>query len=98
MANTTGKSPTKVKATTDKQVQDRPAPESNEPVTELAHVDGNTTLADMKEMSGATDKDASDQQKDALEGLKEAKKDIQHPDRDKEPVNPHVAGPGSDIS
>lgn len=91
-----GKSPTKV-PTTDKTVQDRPAPESTEPVTKPAEVDGDTTLAEMKEMSGATDKDASDQQKDALDGLKQAKEDIKHPDkRDEVPAFAH--GPGGDIS
>lgn len=79
---------------------------ADKPVTELAHVDGKTSVETMKQMAGVSDKqyepaanndgEPSQQQKDAFEGLKEAKKDVQHPDRDKD-VNPHVAGPGSDI-
>lgn len=76
------------------------------PVTELAHVDGNTSTKTMEQMAGVsdepykpaenTDTGPSTQQQDVLDGLKEAKEDIKHPDRDKD-VNPFFNGPGSDI-
>ena len=86
------------------------APERNEatdgPVTELAHVDGNTSNKTLEQMAGVsdepykpaenTDKEPSQQQRDALDGLKQAKHDAKHPDKKPEP-NPHVHGPGSDI-
>ncbi|MBI0474231.1 hypothetical protein D9601_02475 [Sphingomonas sp. MA1305] len=86
------------------------APERNEttdgPVTELAHVGGNTSTETLKQMAGVSDEpynpsehtseQPSQQQQDAFEGLKQAKQDIKHPEKKPEP-NPHHHGPGSDI-
>lgn len=78
-------------------VPDKRDESTDTPVTTLATVDANTSLTDMKNMSGATDKDASDQQKDALEGLKQAKAVAKDPSKQPEP-NPFAMGPGSDIA
>jgi len=76
--------------------------DTEKPVTELAHVDASTSVADMKDMSGATDKDASTQQQDALDGLKQAREDAKHPEtageRAEDRAHPFVLGPGGDIS
>lgn len=76
------------------------------PVTELAHVDGKTSNKTLEQMAGVSDepykpaenadKEPSQQQKDALDGLQQAKQDIKHPEKKPEP-NPHHTGPGSDI-
>lgn len=76
-----------------------PAPEkrdddTNENVTELAGVDGDTEDKQMREMSGVGDDldSASEQQRDVYRGMKIAagKEDAPEP-------NPFRAGPGGDI-
>lgn len=87
------------------------APERDEttdgPVTELAHVDAKTSNKTLEKMSGVSDepykpaenadKEPSRQQLDTLENLKQTKQDAKHPEKRGEDVNPHIAGPGSDI-
>lgn len=77
------------------------------PVTELAQVDGDTSTKTLKQMSGVSDEpykpsekpdaEASTQQKDALEGLKQARDDADGKERD-EDVNPHNLGPGGMVA
>ena len=88
---------------TAKKTESTPAPDkrddsTDQTVTELAHVDATTKLGDMKEMSGATDADASTQQKNALDGMKDARDDAKHPEREPAAANPFSAGPGSDVA
>lgn len=82
------------KKTEETQVPDKRDDSTDEPVTELAHVDGDTSDADMREMSGVGDDvdNASTQQRDAYEGMQ-----IAAGKKDAPEVNPHTAGPGSDI-
>jgi hypothetical protein len=69
------------------------------PVTELAHVDATTTKADAKDISGfTTEKDSSQQQSDAYRNVLDEADKLKHPDKEREPQNPHAHGPGSDIS
>lgn len=86
------------------------APERNEatdgPVTELAHVHAKTPNKTLEQMAGVSDEpykpaehsseEPSQQQKDALDGLKQAKEDAKHPEK-RHQHNPHVHGPSSDI-
>ena len=79
-----------------------PAPDKRDdstdaPVTQLAQVDANTSTADMKNMSGATDKTATTPQTDALQGLKDAKAAAKDPSNAATP-SPFLSGPGSDIA
>lgn len=68
------------------------------PVTTLATVDASTTLAEMKDMSGATDKKASQQQLDALDGLRQAKALAKDPASAQPAPAPFASGPGGMVA
>ena len=79
-----------------------PAPDKRDdstdaPVTQLASIGASTSVADMKSMSGATDKGATAQQSDALQGMKDAKAEAKKPGSAPSP-SPFLSGPGSDIA
>lgn len=96
-----------VRKTENTQAPEKRDDATDAPVTELAKVDGKTSTETMKQMAGVSDTpyqpattssgEPSQQQKDAFEGLKQAKDDIKHPDKRGDDVNPLVHGPGSDI-
>lgn len=93
--------------TSDSKTDSTPAPDkrdtdTNEPVTQLASVDANTSLADMKSMAGVDgDGKDSDQQGHVLAAMKDAKANAKDPSKPVNPqaaANPFLTGPGGDIS
>jgi len=100
MAKATNKAPTKLnKVAQNARAAAQRDDTADKPVTELAHVDANTTNQDAKDISGYHGEDSSQQQKDAYEGVKDAREDAKHPDKANDPApNPHSTGPGSDIA
>lgn len=83
------------KKTEETQVPDERDESTDTPVTELAQADGDTEDARLREMSGVGDNEdeASEQQRHVYQSLKIAAGKEDAPE-----VNPHTAGPGSDIA